>query len=212
MIAVRLKLGIGLLAVTVLSCTTCIVCAPLRHGHVVPGEFAPNHAGDFDFADPPCSVPARPAADAADVVLRYLGVSGVYLEWRGASILTAPFFTNYGPLAVGLRDVAWNEQAIREGLAGLPLESTGAVIAGHSHYDHLADLPPILKVHAPRARAYVNTSGVNMLSAFEELEDRLVDLGTEQEWIRLRDSDGVELPFRILPILSRSADSPCERM
>ena len=203
--AVRLKVGTGLLALTVLACTTCIVCAPLRHGHVVHGEYAPNHTGDFDFSDPPCALPARPAAEADDLVLRYLGASSIYVEWRGVSILTAPFFTNYGPLAVEFGDVKWDDQAIREGLAGLPLERTGAIIVGHSHYDHLADLPPILREYAPRSRAYVNTSGVNMLSAFEELEERLVDLGTEQAWIRLRDADGVELPFSILPIPSEHA-------
>jgi hypothetical protein len=201
-----------------LCCAMCIGCAAVRHGHVVGEAWVPNHDRDFDFKAPPCPPAPRPPVGGDDLLLRYLGVGGLYLEWRGASILTAPFFSNYGELRAGFRDVGWDEEAIRQGLADLPLADTGAVLVGHSHYDHLGDLPPILLDYAPRARVYVNRSGVNMLAAFEALETRLEVLEEllapaaldEQEkqkrhWIRLRDAHGVELPFRIRPLVSEHA-------
>jgi hypothetical protein len=202
----RWKVSAGLLGLLFVSFTTCIVCAPLRHGHIVREARVPNHQTDFDFTKPPCEPAPRPEGGEHDLLLRYLGVSGVYLEWKGASLLTAPFFSNYGLLRVGLRDVGWDEEAIRNGLSGLPVARTGALIAGHSHYDHIADLPPILLRYAPNARVWVNRSGVNMLSAFEALEGRLHDLNdVEGQWIRLRDVRRIELPFRILPLASEHA-------
>ena len=49
----------------------------------------------------------------------------------------------YLGLQVAFGDVEWDADAIRRGLDGLSLETTRAVLVGHAHYDHLADIPPV---------------------------------------------------------------------
>ena len=63
------------------------------HGHRIPVAFVPNHGTSFDFSDPPCARAARPGAGAGDVLVRYLGVSGLLIEWRDVQLMTAPFFS-----------------------------------------------------------------------------------------------------------------------
>jgi len=178
----------------------------LLHGHIIKSRYAPNHGKDFDFAKPPYIPASRPRAAPDDVVIRYLGVGGLYIGWRGVSIMTAPFFSNHGLLRAGFGAAGWDEEAIGRGLAGLPVEEIGALLSAHSHYDHLGDLPPILLKHATGARLYVNRSGANILASFEGLWGRLTTLDEKTgEWIRLRDSGGRELPIRVMPLPSGHA-------
>jgi L-ascorbate metabolism protein UlaG (beta-lactamase superfamily) len=80
----------------------------------------------------------------------------------------------------------------------------GAILAGHSHYDHLGDLPIVAQQHAPRARLYVNDSGLNLLahsfgSRVESLERSL------EVPIPLTDAAGQPLPFRVRAVASEHA-------
>jgi hypothetical protein len=176
------------------------------HGHTIRKEFAPDHGGDFDFLAPPYVPASRPRSAAGEVVLRYLGVGGLYIGWRDASIMTAPFFSNHGLLHAGFGAAVWDEEAIARGLSGLPVEEIGAILSAHSHYDHLADLPHITLQHATEARLYLNDSGAKIMAPFAELWGRLTAIdGHAGEWIRLRDSSGRELPIRVMPLLSGHA-------
>ena len=180
--------------------------ARARHGHRIEGGNVPNHPGGFDFMEPPCSPAPRPAASDRHVLLRYLGVSGLYIEWRGTAVMTTPFFSNYALWKAGLGDVGWDREAIDEGLEGLEMQRVQAIFSGHGHYDHLADLPPILLGRADSATAWVNRSSANMLWAFEELRDRVEPLDDRlQEWIRLTDDDGRPLPVRFMALQSSHA-------
>jgi hypothetical protein len=170
-------------------------------GHVVRQPYVPNHPGDFDLRRPPCEAAPRPDDSPSDLVIRYLGVGGLYIEWEGVSLLTAPLFTRYGPMHVAFGAIRWDEDAIRRGLDGLPLETIRAVLVGHAHYDHLADVPPILLDHVPRARAYVNRSAANMLAAFPELSARTVMLDEQGgDWMWIEDEEGGRLPIRFLTL------------
>jgi hypothetical protein len=178
----------------------------LFHGHIIRKRYAPNHDEDFDFTKPPCLPVSRPLSAPDDVVIRYLGAGGLHIEWRGASIMTAPFFSNHGLLRAGFGAAGWDEDAIARGLAGLPVDGIGALLSAHSHYDHLADLPPILMKHATEARLYLTASGANILAPFEELRERLTTIDeSEGAWIRLREGSGRELPIRVMPLLSGHA-------
>jgi len=167
------------------------------HGNTVRQPHVPNHPGDFDLRRPPCEAAPRVDGRSSDLVIRYLGVGGLYIEWHGVSLLTAPLFTRYGPLQVAFGEIEWDDDAIRRGLEGLPLETTRAVLVGHSHYDHLADVPPILIDHAPLASLYVNRTGARMLAAFPELSGRIVVLEAHGDpWMWLADREGARLPIR----------------
>ncbi|HLE85367.1 MAG TPA: hypothetical protein VJG13_13585, partial [Thermoanaerobaculia bacterium] len=138
----------------------------LGGGHSLGPGLASNHPDGFDFLEPGCEPAPRPPdpppADA--VAVRYLGAAGLYVEWRGQAILLGPFFSNPGILESGLRRMRLRQGAIDQGLEGVPLARVGAILAAHSHYDHIGDLPVVAGRLAPWTRVYVNRSGAN---AFE---------------------------------------------
>jgi hypothetical protein len=173
---------------------------------VIRRQYAPNHAADFDFTRPPCNAAPRPALAEGDMLVRYLGAGGLYIEWRGTALLTAPFFSNPGLLRAAFGRLRWDEDAIRRGLQGLEVDRVRAVVAGHSHYDHVGDLPPLLPRLSGSARVYVNASGSNMLAACEGAEGRLERLeDLEREWVWLRDGSGARLAMRFMPLPSEHA-------
>jgi hypothetical protein len=166
-------------------------------GHYVRGELAPNHPGvqRFNFLDPGCDKAQRPATTGNDdVVMRYLGAGGLYLEWQGTSILTGPFFSNP---KIPFRRLAANTDRIDEGLRGIDLSKVRAILVGHSHYDHLADVPEIAGRLTPGAWIYVNQTGANVLAG-TSVKGRVVSLEDPdmQTWIWARDEDGRALPIR----------------
>ena len=178
-------------------------------GHAIgPGlEFEPGPR--FDFRRPPeCAGAAAGDESVAphEVVVRYLGAGGLFVGWRGHGLLTSPFFSNPGLLRVGLRRMRSDEDAVDGGLRGVPVGSVGAILAGHSHYDHLGDLPAVARL-ASGAALYVNRSGANALAGHDPaLAPRLRPLdGFAGEWIQLRDARGAALPFRVMPVRSSHA-------
>lgn len=193
-------LFLALLAVAVFAQWSC--------GHVIAGQYALNHGGvDFDVAKPPCAPVPRPACGPDDVCLRYLGAGGLYVAWHDASLLTGPFFSNPSLLRSGLGTLRWDAAAITAGLAGLDGESVAAIVAGHSHFDHIGDLPVVARSFAPRARLLVNASGENVLGAYPELAarvDRIDRSANPATWIAVRDRTG-RVVFRVLPIRSQHA-------
>lgn len=175
-------------------------------GHRIAPELAPNWRG-FDFRQPPCPLSARPEPAADGAVLRYLGASGLYVEWQGSALLMAPYFSNSGLLRVQFGRLSSDAEAVRRGLGGMDLSRVRAIAVGHSHYDHLADLPEVAAAHAPAARIYVNQAGFHALAPLQPLAGRVVSLeGPEGEgWISLRDPDGNPLPIRFHKVLSEHA-------
>lgn len=173
-------------------------------GHVI--RHAPNY-GDrpFDFKRPPsCSYSLEPVGPMGKTVeIRYLGAGGLAIGWQGETVLMAPFFSNYGLLRVPFGKLSPSESAIGRGMAEVP-RSTAAILAGHSHYDHLGDLPVVATEFAPRARVYVNDSGVTLLKPFlaDRVESLQPSVGRE---VQLQDAAGRALPFRVHPLLSEHA-------
>jgi L-ascorbate metabolism protein UlaG (beta-lactamase superfamily) len=171
-------------------------------GHVV--YKAPNHYGErFDFKRPPCH-PAGEPPDDGRVAIRYLGAGGLAIRWRGQILLTAPFFSNYGFPRVPFGRLAPNRRAIWQGMQGIPPARVGAILAGHSHYDHLGDLPIVATDFAPRARIYVNDSGVKLLR--HALGTRVESLeGSLGKPVPLTDASQHALPFRVFAVRSEHA-------
>ncbi|HEX3129149.1 MAG TPA: MBL fold metallo-hydrolase [Thermoanaerobaculia bacterium] len=182
-----------ILTVAVLACVAC------GCGHVIRGELAPNHFGrDFDFRHPGCAPAPRPAAKPDDVLVRYLGAGGLYLEWRGVSLLTSPFFSNPGRFRAPFGRLSANRVRIDGGLKGMDLQDVRAILVGHSHYDHLADVPMVAENFCRKARIYVNRSGANVLAGLGPLRGRVdcLEDPRQEPWIRLQDDAGRDLPVR----------------
>ena len=159
------------------------------------------------------------------VEVRYLGAGGVYIGWGDKAILFAPFFSNPPGPCTFFGDVHWDRKAIQCGLAAVPMETVGAIIAGHSHYDHFGDLPVVAgaasaarrnaastatsdapKNVARNAALLVNCSGRNALEPYGDLMGRVrVVEALEGCFTQLRDKNDNLLRFRVRPIVSRHA-------
>ncbi len=201
--------GLRLPPALVLALALALVLGALACGHGIgPGLHLQHGAESFDFASPPCAPEARPAWREADgeVVLRYLGAGGLYVGWQGRAILTGPFFTDPGFADLALSPILSDTGAIFRGLDGVPVGRVGAVLVGHSHYDHLGDLPVVAGELADWTSVWVNRSGANALEAFPRLRRRVHVLDDHAgEWVRLADAAGNRLPFRIMAVLSDHA-------
>jgi L-ascorbate metabolism protein UlaG (beta-lactamase superfamily) len=171
-------------------------------GHLV--RHAPNHPGaPFDFERPPCPPAARAAGGSDEVEIRYLGAAGLYLRWGEDSILLGPYFSNPSLARVLLGRWGMDRAAIDRGLAGVPVPEVEAIFAGHSHCDHIGDLPAILGM-ADRARVFVNRTGVHALAPYAAgrsaaLEDHAND------WVWITRGDGERRPIRFFAVPSEHA-------
>ena len=103
-----------------------------------------------------------PDPDPNKVELRYLGSGGIYLRWREDAILIGPSFSNPNPIRARFLRVKPNAERVRKALEHVELQRVRAIFAGHSHYDHIADIPLIRKtIDVP---VYVNAAGQRMLA------------------------------------------------
>jgi hypothetical protein len=171
-------------------------------GHVI--RHAPNFANQpFDFQHPPVCQ-QKSIGDDGMVAIRYLGAGGLAIRWQGQVLLMAPFFSNYGFPRVPFGSLKPDRDAIAKGMKPLGSAPIGAILAGHSHYDHLGDLPLVAREHAQDARIYVNDSGLKLLNhtlgaRLESLEEHL------DQPVPLRDARGNPLPFRVIPVATEHA-------
>jgi hypothetical protein len=94
---------------------------------------------------------------AGEVRLLYLGVGGHLLRHGEDALLMAPSFTNptFGGLPPVLTRMKTDEARVERLLADVPgLSQVDMVLVGHAHYDHLMDVPYILRRYMPSARVY----------------------------------------------------------
>jgi len=109
-------------------------------------------------ADPPNLKQA-----ARTVRVTYLGVNGYEFEANGHALLVDPYFTRAGLTSVILqRQLEPNETRITFGLQRVrrPLD---AVLVTHAHFDHLLDIPAIMR--RSDARLVSGKTAVNLASS-----------------------------------------------
>ena len=95
------------------------------------------HPRDFEQI----SHPALAAGDAAGGVrVRWLGVAGYELEHAGTTVLIDPYLTR-----VGLGRVAFGRVATDTAAVDREIARADAVLVGHSHFDHVMDVPYIAR-------------------------------------------------------------------
>ncbi|HYG62333.1 MAG TPA: MBL fold metallo-hydrolase [Thermoanaerobaculia bacterium] len=178
-------------------------------GHTIRAKFAPNYAsqGAFDFKKPPCQPSPKPEPGPDEVAIRYLGAGGLYVEWQGTALLMSPFFSNPRILRVPWGRLVTDEAAVERGLKPMDLSRVRAIAAGHSHYDHIGDLPLVAERFAPGARVYVNNNGAHALAPVRALTGRITSLESEagRDWIYLKDPDQNDLPIRFRAVKSAHA-------
>ena len=76
----------------------------------------------------------------------------------GQPVLTGPSFTHRSifPIVFGFT-IRSDTALVDRRLADTPLGDVSAILIGHSHYDHLLDVPYIARSKAPRARVWPST-------------------------------------------------------
>jgi len=159
----------------------------------------PGVSGHVDLA---------PGTEAVRLV--YLGTGGWIME-RGADlVLGAPFFSNPGLLATGLADIRSDTAAVNRQLLGydaeLDLSRASAILVGHAHYDHLMDVPQVVRRFTPSADIVASRTAKNVLGSWSGVADRVrvvndsaSDERTVGPWLRV--APGV----RVMPLRSSHA-------
>ncbi len=181
---------------TALAATAC------ASSKYVESPLARNHHGKLELRE---ARGGRPTPSESQVLVRYLRAGGVYFEWQGQALMTAPFATNY-PLfgevtVVDARHVETHRRATlaRHLLAqqvnpdraaisammsgGMRLDRVDALLVGHSHYDHIGDVPVLLREYLPNARLFVNDSGKKMLAGSPDLFRRATSIQEERGFL-----------------------------
>ena len=94
------------------------------------------------------------------VRVTYLGVNGYQFEANGRALLVDPYFTRAGLTAVALQQrIEPNEARIAFGLQHIR-PSVDAVLVTHAHFDHLLDVPEIMR--RTNARLVSGATAVNL--------------------------------------------------
>ncbi|MDC0713323.1 MBL fold metallo-hydrolase [Stigmatella sp. ncwal1] len=106
----------------------------------------------------PEPVPSVSVASAsAQVEVQYLGGGGFLVRRDADALLFAPSFTHPSLLAMlPMVEIRSDEDLVKRCLeqkAQARLEDVEFILVGHTHYDHLLDVPPVMKRHAPQALA-----------------------------------------------------------
>lgn len=111
--------------------------------------------------------------DLLEPKIQYLGVGGWLVHWRGEGLLLAPSFSNPESFMglPPLRVVA-NKGRIDKYMP--EAKDVTMLLVGHGHYDHLLDVPWVMKMHTPKATLYGSDTVVNMLRSMR-FENKTVD-------------------------------------
>jgi L-ascorbate metabolism protein UlaG (beta-lactamase superfamily) len=158
-----------------------------RCGSVISGDFTGDGKA-FNFREPSCKAAfTPPPADAVDV--RYLGSGGIYLGWHGNVVLLGPFFSDPGVVAAQFCKLQYDTARIADHLQNVAPASVRAILLGHSHYDHIGDIPIVARQYAPGALIYTNLTGTRMLAYYPDLRARTREV-KEAQPIQIMDSSG----------------------
>jgi hypothetical protein len=187
----------------VLAALTALLCGC---GSVINQSYTTG-GRDFDFRRPGCA--AEPSAPANAVAVRYLGSGGAAIAWEGDTILLGPYFSHAGNLVTAqFGNLHFDDDRIAQGLERMVKDRVRAIITGHSHFDHIGDVPRIVERHTPDALVYTNTSGVNMLAAYKNVRaESVADFAGK--WIRIPRADGTPSAIRFMPVSSAHAPQLC---
>ncbi|MEE9161957.1 MAG: hypothetical protein V3U35_03210 [Candidatus Neomarinimicrobiota bacterium] len=145
---------------------------------------------------PDPGVPAAGAAEAPveDVIqVQYLGTAGYVFRRGRYALITAPLYSNPGLLRVVFGRIAPDTVLMHPPLPGIEVK---AILIGHSHYDHLLDVPMIAADYHPQAVLYGSESARRILTVADPslvarikvLESELARSGQPGAWVYLADS------------------------
>src|SRR5262245_1215956 len=116
-----------------------------------------------DFAWP---APAASGGAARSVSIRWFGTAGFELVYGGTTILIDPYLSR-----VSLAKFLFAPLRPDESLIGRVIERADAIFVGHSHFDHVLDVPLIAR--RTGAHVYGSLSTVSLLRASSVAEGQI---------------------------------------
>lgn len=104
---------------------------------------------------------------------RWLGVAGLEFTYQGYTLLVDPHFTRPGKLAVlaNLRVPSNAELAARH------ITRADSVLVTHAHYDHMLDVPEVLRLTGARAYGPPNTCAILALHGIPAQQVEIIQVG-----------------------------------
>jgi L-ascorbate metabolism protein UlaG (beta-lactamase superfamily) len=111
------------------------------------------------------------------VTVTYLGADGFVVRYQSSAILTPPLFSRRGivPTALGFTfrtDTGKVDRALA--LMRVRLDDISTVVVGHSHYDHLMDVPYVARKYLPASAQIVGTPSMKHILAGDSASRRRV--------------------------------------
>lgn len=102
--------------------------------------------------------------DLPEPKIQYLGVGGWLLHWRGEGVLLAPSFSNPATLNIEGWPPLWVEANKQKIDRYMPkADDVTMLLVGHGHYDHLLDVPWVMRKYTPHATLYGSETVVQIL-------------------------------------------------
>lgn len=78
--------------------------------------------------------------------VQYLGCGGLLLEKGGTKLLLDPFFSNPRPfLSLATKKISSDDSTINKAFKFIDYEGVNQLLITHAHYDHLMDVPSIVR-------------------------------------------------------------------
>jgi L-ascorbate metabolism protein UlaG (beta-lactamase superfamily) len=116
------------------------------------------------------------------VQVSFLGVGGLIIRWQGQAIMTAPLYSNPTVGEMALSEIHVDRQRIAELMREdvHPVKDVRAILSGHSHYDHLLEVPYVALERAKGADVLGNDAMLKLLASIK------TDLGTKRSLVSLQ--------------------------
>jgi L-ascorbate metabolism protein UlaG (beta-lactamase superfamily) len=111
------------------------------------------------------------------VTLRWLGVAGLEFSLGGYTLLVDPFFTRPSPWQV----ISPRGVAPDAALVARHIRRADSVLVTHAHYDHLLDVPEVLRQTGARAYGSRNTCDLLARHGFPAQEYSCISAGDRFE-------------------------------
>lgn len=149
------------------------------------------------------------------VSVTYLGVDGFLIHSGGSSLLTAPSFSHPGLARTVLGLTVTADTAHTDSLMHrVNTRDVRAILVGHSHYDHLLDVPYLSRRITPAAQV-IGTPSMRHILAGDSLIRRDLVIALEGDavgdslhagrWHYVPEPGGAPPRFRVMALESRHA-------
>jgi len=146
-------------------------------------------------------------ADAPEEGLRvqYIGVGCFLIQWGQTAVLTDPFWSHLPLHRVAFGHIAPDPEQIDPHLP--PLDDVQAVLVGHTHYDHVLDLPYVAPMMHPDAKVFGSETLQHLYAAepvarpIVPVDEHLASADEPGQWLKTANER-----VRILPLRSGHPD------